>query len=309
MGKFTRPILADIYPRRRLFGMLDRIRGQPLVWISGPGGCGKTTLVASYLDERKIPCLWYQVDPGDQDPATFFHYLAQAAKRAFPKKKAALPAFTQDFAQGLPAFSQWYFEKIFDLLPPSHKSRKPQGDFILVFDNFQEVPEDSPLPEILLGGLSRIPEGVRVIVLSRSDPPPALVRLRANEEMGILAWTDLRLDLGETEGIIRLRNPAAGSAETVRQMHTASDGWTAGLILILQKAQRERAVPEILKNLGKEEIFEYFAGEIFRRADSTYQDFLLQTALFPRMTAGMAEELTGISSADQILSTLSRNNF
>ncbi len=92
-------------------------------------------------------------------------------------------------------------------------------------------------------------------------------------------------------------------------MHTASDGWTAGLILILQKAQRERAASEILENLGKEEIFEYFAGEIFKRADSTYQDFLLQTTLFPRMTAGMAEELTGIPSAGQILSALSRNNF
>jgi ATP/maltotriose-dependent transcriptional regulator MalT len=119
LGKITHPILPEVYPRKRLFQLLDKLRRQPLIWISEPGGCDKTTLVASYLDERKFPCLWYQVDPGDQDPATFFHYLAQAAKRAFPKKKAALPAFTQDFAQALPAFSQWYFEKIFDLLPPS----------------------------------------------------------------------------------------------------------------------------------------------------------------------------------------------
>jgi ATP/maltotriose-dependent transcriptional regulator MalT len=60
MSKFTRPILADIYPRERLFAMLDRMRRQPLTWVSGPGGCGKTTLVGSYLEARKIPCLWYQ---------------------------------------------------------------------------------------------------------------------------------------------------------------------------------------------------------------------------------------------------------
>lgn len=190
------------------------MRREPLIWVSGPGGCGKTTLVGSYLVARKIPCLWYQVDGGDKEPATFFHYLGQAAKRAFPKKKTVLPAFTQDFAHGLPTFSQWYFEKLFGLLnhpPSSPKKGELRGDFLLVFDNFHEVPEGSPLPEIILGGLSRIPEGTQMIVLSRSDPPPALVRLRANEEMGVLAWTDLRLDLGETEGIIRLRNPGAAS--------------------------------------------------------------------------------------------------
>ena len=70
MSKFTRPILTDIYPRRRLFDMLDRMRKKPLIWVSGPGGCGKTTLVSSYLEARKIPCLWYQVDEGDKEPAT-----------------------------------------------------------------------------------------------------------------------------------------------------------------------------------------------------------------------------------------------
>jgi LuxR family maltose regulon positive regulatory protein len=70
VSKFTRPILTDIYPRRRLFGMLARMRREPLTWVSGPGGCGKTTLVGSYLEDREILCLWYQVDEGDKEPAT-----------------------------------------------------------------------------------------------------------------------------------------------------------------------------------------------------------------------------------------------
>jgi ATP/maltotriose-dependent transcriptional regulator MalT len=36
----------------------------------GPPGAGKTTVVASWLEKRGIPGIWYQVDAGDADLAT-----------------------------------------------------------------------------------------------------------------------------------------------------------------------------------------------------------------------------------------------
>ncbi len=86
MGKVTRPILKGIFPRKRLFSMLDGMRERPIIWISGPAGSGKTTLVSSYFEARKLPCLWYQMDEGDADLATFFYYLGQAAKKMPPRK-------------------------------------------------------------------------------------------------------------------------------------------------------------------------------------------------------------------------------
>lgn len=50
----------------------------------GPPGAGKTTLAASYLDSQKRPLLWYQLDEGDADAATFFHYLGLAAGKLAP---------------------------------------------------------------------------------------------------------------------------------------------------------------------------------------------------------------------------------
>jgi ATP/maltotriose-dependent transcriptional regulator MalT len=118
------------------------------------------------IEDRKIPCLWYQVEEGDKDPATFFYYLGQAAKNAFPKRKILLPLFTLEYSRGLPTFTQNFFEKLFSWM------KTPS---VLVFDNFQEAPEESPLPEIFLNGLSRIPEGVNFMVLSRRDPPESLI--------------------------------------------------------------------------------------------------------------------------------------
>src|SRR4030042_2754774 len=91
IAKFTHPTLIGVLRRERLFTLLARKRQRPVIWVSGPPGSGKTTLITSYLEARQIPCLWYQVDKGDADPATFFYYLGQAPKRPAPKKGTPLP--------------------------------------------------------------------------------------------------------------------------------------------------------------------------------------------------------------------------
>ncbi|MNC91936.1 hypothetical protein D3C83_82820 [compost metagenome] len=48
LGKTTRPSVAGVLPRKRLFELLKKIA--PVTWITGPPGCGKTTLAASWLD-------------------------------------------------------------------------------------------------------------------------------------------------------------------------------------------------------------------------------------------------------------------
>ena len=79
--KISRPGAKGIICRQRLFRLLDGGRDSPVTWISGPAGSGKTSLVSSYLDFRKPPCIWYQIDEGDANLPTFFYYMGVAARR------------------------------------------------------------------------------------------------------------------------------------------------------------------------------------------------------------------------------------
>src|SRR5882724_10105701 len=95
LAKLTRPRLHKAMARERLFSVLDEARTyKPAICVVGPPGAGKTTLIASWLDARGIKGIWYQVDPGDADLATFFYYLGEAAKAFARKGHRALPALT-----------------------------------------------------------------------------------------------------------------------------------------------------------------------------------------------------------------------
>jgi ATP/maltotriose-dependent transcriptional regulator MalT len=180
---------------------------------------------------------------------------------------------------------------------------------VLVFDNYQDVPEGSPFDEIILNGLSSVPDGLNIILISRKDPPPVFVRLQANQFMKILGWGELRLTLKESTGMARLRSGLKWSKEWLNHLYHTTDGWAAGLVLMAEKAKREGIEPQLGGKFTPEEIFQYFSMEIFQKTDEETRDFLLKTAFLPKMTGRMAQELTGQPSSARLLSILSRDNY
>ena len=103
--KITRPKTIEVFPRERLFQLLDYSRKQPFIWLTDPTGSGKTTLIASYLEDRKPPCLWYQLDQSDSDITSFFHYFSLAAKKAITPKKDNLSLLKPEYIPSILTFT------------------------------------------------------------------------------------------------------------------------------------------------------------------------------------------------------------
>jgi DNA-binding SARP family transcriptional activator len=299
-AKITRPITSGTVTRNRLLALLDDGGNLPLTWISSPAGSGKTTLAADYLDERKIPCLWYQCDEGDADVATFFYYLGLAAKKAAPRNRTAMPLLTPEYLQGFAVFARRFFEKLYSRLKPP---------FILVFDNYQAVSPESLIHEAVNIAISALPGGARVFVLSRSEPPAALARLRANGAMLTAGWDELRFTREEAKELVPLKAKRALTEVAVERLYRKTEGWAAGLVLIAKGAGTQPRDSASSAHPAQSEIFHYFAEEVFGKLDSATRDFLLMTAFLPAMTARMAESMTDQEDAGRILARLTRNHF
>jgi hypothetical protein len=106
LAKLTRPRLFSVTPRERLFRLLDELRERPAVWITGAPGSGKSAFVASYLDARRLPAVWYNIDAGDRDPATFFYYLGLAAAPFGGTRASKLPLFADEYRRDLTGFAR-----------------------------------------------------------------------------------------------------------------------------------------------------------------------------------------------------------
>ena len=251
--------------------MIDKGRGSPICWISGPGGSGKTTLAASYIEQRSLPSIWYRLDQGDSDIATFFYYLSLAAKKAAPRKKRPLPLLTPEYLGGIPVFSRRFFEDLCSRLTSSRSSSLPKKGMggVIVLDNYQDVPPESEFHDVLLNGLKAVPYGMTVFILSREDPPVQFSEMGANNELFFIGWEEIRLTLDETVELVELRR-AGLPKKLMRVLHEKVGGCTAGLLLALERIGQGAALPETFEQCAKEATFGYFAEEIFRRAEPSY---------------------------------------
>jgi ATP/maltotriose-dependent transcriptional regulator MalT len=113
LAELTRPRVHDAVPRERLFARLEeeRLRRSALC-IVGPPGAGKTTLVASWLDARHLDGIWYQVDAGDAELATFFYHLRLAATPFSRKGQRALPLLTPEYLSDIEGFTRRFLPSL-----------------------------------------------------------------------------------------------------------------------------------------------------------------------------------------------------
>jgi ATP/maltotriose-dependent transcriptional regulator MalT/DNA-binding SARP family transcriptional activator len=303
LPKLARPRSDNIYPRARLFRRLDALAHSPLTWIDGPAGAGKTTLVASYLEHRRIKSVWYRIDSNDGDLATLFHYLTIGLTDAFPAIRHRLPALTTDHLPTIGVFARGFF---------AEGCRQMRQPFAFVFDNCEAVSDEAPLSAVLAEAADALPKLARLIVISRKQPGPTLARAQLHKTLDRLDAVELRMTEAE---VLRLAVARTGRVKTfdlrerVRRVWSRTDGWVAGVILQLSAPATVDHVAGAEDEAGRRLVFDYFAREVLERADEEERSTLLLTAELPYISAAFVETLTGSPRGGSILAELNRQNY
>jgi ATP/maltotriose-dependent transcriptional regulator MalT/DNA-binding SARP family transcriptional activator len=294
LAKFTRPRLHSPVERHRLFDVLDASREwHKAVMVVGPPGAGKSTLVASWMAAREIPGIWFQVDAGDAEAATFFHYLARAAEPFLPRSAPPLPALTPEYAADVLGFARRFFRDLFALLPvPS----------LVVLDNYQEAGAGDTFQSLVVEAIEQLPEQVLLVPISRTKPSPHYARLIAREELALVEWDALRLTLDETRAIVSARG--AVEERVTRALHEQSDGWAAGVTLMLDRMRRSGNLSRLQQPASLETVFDYFASLLLNQLAPDLCDALVKCSVLQNLDADLAATLTGVPEAGRLLEEL-----
>lgn len=305
--KLTRPRAKDVLIRKRLFTQIEKKTAEGVVWIQGLPGAGKTALVASWIEYRRLKALWFQLDNLDSDIATFFHYFTIAVRSHI--SRARLPQFTNQWRSSRLEFSRRFFRQLFSY------AGTPE---LIVLDDYHSLSPDGTVHDALRAMLQEKSHAIRIVILSRGEPPAALSRSRIHNSMHLISPAELALTETESKWIALQHNQHIEKRQ-IDQLLNWTDGWVAGFKLLLagNLKNSEYRPPEYQpsKNQSPKHqsndalLHEYFSEEVFKRIDPDSRIVLAATSLVPDFTETFALALSGIQNAGNVLKDFARKGY
>lgn len=314
-SKLSAPRLqSSLLDRSRLFALLDAGREGAFTLVTAPAGCGKTTLVCQWLAARRIddafpPVGWISLEASDNDPLRFWRYLiaaCQAFQVDLQEAQNALLAMTPQ-----PPFLPSSFERVLTSLLNALARSLVGGT--LVLEDYHAA-SDPTIHETLSFFIDHLPATFHLIMITRSDPPFSLARLRTRGALLCeVRASDLRFSLDETTSFLHRFYPFDLVPLTIQRFQSQIQGWAAGLHLMklaLQRAttqaQGEQAVALFSRNASLQE---YFVAEVLDSQAEEVQRFVLQTSLLTRLTGPLCDAVTGQSNGQDMLKRLENGNL
>ncbi|HET8536429.1 MAG TPA: LuxR C-terminal-related transcriptional regulator [Solirubrobacteraceae bacterium] len=289
--------------RHALVELLENEDMARLVLVAAPPGSGKTTLLSEWAaSSRSQEFAWLSLDAGDDDPVQFWTGVIEALRTVRPGVGA-------DAIVALEAPGTNVREAV---LPPlidelAHSEGEP---LVLVLDDYH-LADDPQVHESVVYLLEHAPEGVRLALTTRSDPPFPLGRMRARGQLLEVRGADLRFSDDEAAGLL---NGALGLSlgdDQIAQLQLRTEGWAAGLQLAgLSLRGRPGAEAFIAAFAGDDrQLVDYLGEEVLDAQPPERRAFLRRTAILERMCAPLCEALTGDPDAAATLAEIERENL
>jgi len=289
---------AGAVPRARLTAQLEGADAQRLTLVAAPPGFGKTTAVADWLASAGRACAWVSLDADDSDELRFWRYLAAALDRLWPGVGASATTLLASAAALPGGVAVMTLLNELRRVAPAGLGDRPA---VLVLDDYHQI-EAPAVHEQLARFLERMPPGLRVVLVSRADPPLPLSRLRAHNDLLELRADELRLTAVEVEAFLRTTMGLELSAPQVAALAGRTEGWIAALQLAALALRTADVAPFIAGFTGTHRyIVDYLVEEVLSRLPPERQTFLLETAVLDRLSAGLCEAVTGHPGAQALL--------
>lgn len=304
--KYRRPLLhPHVVPRaalvERLFAAAMRHR---VCIVRAPGGYGKTTLLTQLAErceaDGSARSVWLSLNESENDVNRLLLLLLCALQGLSLQWTTEPQLLASQVPLGGPQ-ADAAVGVIVNALQ-SHRA----GRLLIVLDDLHCI-TDKAANAFIASLVDALPSHVGLLAGSRTELDLPIARWRIRGELSMLGSEDLQFNSADAHMMSRASAPTLDEAGVERAL-TRSDGWAAGLQLILRSQGSDARDRGDARRTDKA-LFDYFASESFAKLPEDLQEFLLQCSVLDELSPALCRAVTGRDDAQSILILLLRHNL
>src|SRR6516165_1546462 len=289
--------------RARLLDLLQQSAERRLILLKAPAGYGKTTLAVDWGEQlRRSGAIvaWLSVDEDDDEPSGFAYHVTKTIHRAAPELGQS----------AIDLLAETKLIAARNVMSAAINAVAESDDEVYLFlDDYHAITD--PRSHVLTAFLLRYaPSNFHLVIMSRTEPPLSISKLRLADEVAELDVTGLRFTLEETRQFLTAESsPRLGAAE-ISKLHDATEGWPAALQLARISVRNSPDPAKTVQSFSgaSRKISAYIEDTLATQADEIVQ-FLLQTAILDRLHGSLCQALTGIARSAELLEALNHEQF
>ena len=296
---FLAPGLPDtLVERSRLEPLLGSPGSMGLSLVVGPPGAGKTTSVRAWLGDVDVAWAWLTLDEPESGPERLWTLAIRAVQATRPD----LVLDAMDALAAEPFDWQLVASTLVEDLVVAHLEGSP---LVVVIDDAHLLSGEAWQQVAWL--LQHHPPGLHLVLISRSDPPFSLARLRAGGTVGEVRQRDLAFDASEAVDLFaRALGADQDVAELARGLQEQTGGWAAGLRLALLALERgaDRAELESSVSEWRGTMAELLVSEVLERQPADIREFLRCMSVVAVLHPDLCDAVAVRSDSRQVLRRL-----
>jgi len=289
---------GEYVKHQELEGRLIDVSHYKFCLVSAAAGFGKTRLVAEFAIDRPTPGCWLTLDENDNDFTRFWNYFISVLHSKYPQ--VGLEALRLLHTQ--PTTEAWFTALIMDIEQLSDHE-------VLILDDYHVV-ENQTIHDTVFRLIEHLPSIFHLVIITRTNPPFNLARMRANGMLLEIRTDDLKFSTDETSQFIQKVLRLNLQEEETKLLHDRTEGWPTGLQIAARALERTDQRETFLKSFsgGHPYIIDYLMEEVFQNLPKRTRDFLLQTSVLRCLYPALCTVVTGIEDGEVILQNLEHNN-
>ncbi|PKM93871.1 MAG: hypothetical protein CVU84_13255 [Firmicutes bacterium HGW-Firmicutes-1] len=292
-AKFSPTILGEDYIIRTKL-LSDMKKNKNVIFITGPAGYGKTTLLAQYHKAVDENVMWYHLDRYDDEIGTFITYFTKGISRFLEKRDVNIPGISDELLIEVEIKS--LVAEMLNYLTINCKEK-----LTIILDDFHYI-SNTQILEMVNTFLKYMPSNICFILASRTKPNLDSDYLITNDRFLEINIDSLKFTNEEEQEYIDAVKSTYKVCSIGKDTIRKNNGWPFGLNL-LQHAVRENLVGDYEIN----DLYKKCFDNIYELSDD--KEFLISTCMLDVLDIEACNFIAIRNNTNEILNRLSNKGL